>query len=168
MGRATWGWAAVAVFAVASFFSAAADAQTPPSVYLRIDGRYYAGTLPPPPITYLLSIRFLTALNFPGMRDCQRPGGVPPRDGAHTLAFGTNVAPTGVGANTFRTLLGNPLIIDVASVTGDVVCVGAITPPDDIVVRVTGRHPTRLFSSGFESTDALPKGASPFLDVGSE
>lgn len=168
MDRAKSGWAAVTVLAVAFFFSGAAAAQTPPSVYLRIDGRYYAGSLPPPPITYLLSIRFLTALNFPGMRDCQRPGGVPPLDGTHTLAFGTNVAPTGVGANTFRFLLGTPLIIDVTSVTGDVVCVGAITPPDDIVARVTGRHPTSIFSSGFESTDALPKGDSQFLDAGIE
>lgn len=166
MDRAKSGLAAVTVFAVAFFFSGAAAAQTPPSVYLRIDGRYYAGYLPPPPITYLLSIRFLTALNFPGMRDCQRPGGAPPLDGAHTLAFGTNVAPTGVGANTFRVLIGTPLIIDVTSVTGNVVCMGAITPPDDIVARLTGSHPTRVFSSGFESTDVLPKGALPFLDAG--
>ena len=171
MDGVTSGWAAAAVFAVALLFSGAAGAQTNPTLYLHLDGNYYAGSLPPPSINYILSINFLTALNFPGMRDCQRPDGSPPLDGVHTLAFGTFAAPTGVGANSFRVFPGVPMIFDVTSVTGDVSCVGSLAPesvPESIVQRVTGSHPTRIFSSGFETAGALPKSAVHIHNAGFE
>lgn len=121
-------------------FSALSHAASAGTAYLRIDGRYYVIDPVEDAIQYDMSTS-LWQVKAAALNNCRRGNGLPPQLGLHGV----------IGLPSFTVVYTNstnieisqaPLVIGLATPSGDVICDGSVAGPPI--------QPQVLFANGFD------------------